>query len=339
MTLLADWQLSGPLLTLWPYRRDVWRANAHPIGTALLQMLERIAPHYPVRLGIHPPLLHTTRSLLPDDLPWLPLRYDDVWIRDSGPCFVARHGVQHAVAGDFDGWQGVHSSYQRDQQLPRQLSRQQQLSLGKLPFIFEGGMLTHDGAGTAIVHARSLRSRNPSWRLSDLERWLCSKLGLTHIIWIHHALQADETGGHVDNQLQFIAPDVIAYAASINDPAWNAEVQELQTQAWASKYRWVKLPDSRTLHEDPELFLAVQRKPGVMARGDYPVLASYVNMIRLANLVVVPQFDYPGSAARNMQALHNLQAALPELTMIPVTATEMIRGGGGPHCLSLVLPS
>ncbi|RUO55303.1 agmatine deiminase family protein [Pseudidiomarina homiensis] len=339
MTLLADWQLQGPLLALWPYRNDVWRANARPAQQAILQLLNAVAKHHAVLLGIHPPQLQTAIPQLPDELAWAPLRYDDAWLRDSGPHFVRENFKVRAVAGEFDGWQGVHSHYQRDRRVPQQLAQCCHSVLGKLPFIFEGGMLSHDGTGTALVHAKSLQRRNPQWRLSELERQLQCALGLSRVIWIQHGLNADETGGHVDNQIQFIGADVIAFAGSQNDPLWNAEVQQLRQQPWAKKYRWLQLPESQLVYDDPTLFADVQRRPGVRARGMTGSLASYVNMIRLPEVLLVPQFSYRSCQSSNQQALALLRDALPELAVEPIDATEMIRGGGGPHCLSLVLPS
>lgn len=339
MTLLADWQLQGPLLALWPYRNDVWRADAWHAQRAILELLQTASAYHPVQIGIHPPQLQLAVPQLPSVLEWFPLRYDDAWLRDSGPYFVQKDHQLHAVAGDFDGWQGVHSIYQRDRQVPKQLSQRNHLKLRKLPFILEGGMLSHDGAGTAFVHANSLQARNPRWRLSELERHLLRALGLSRVIWIKHALSADETAGHVDNQIQFIAPDVVAFAGSQQDSEWNAEVQQLREQAWARNYRWLQLPDSQVVHDDPALFADVQRRSGVRTRGVTGSLATYVNMIRLPELVLVPQFSYRSCQSNNQRALALLREALPELAVEPIDATEMIRGGGGPHCLSLVLPS
>ena len=338
MTLLADWQLQGPLLALWPYRNDVWRGNACYAQQAMLQMLTRIAPYHSVRLGIHPPQLQQALQQLPEALEWFPLSYDDSWIRDYGPQFVAAEQL-YAWGADFDGWQGVHSAHRRDQRVAQRLSQRTRRPFRKLPFIFEGGMLSHDGAGTAFVHAASLQRRNPQWGRSQLERVLRARLGLTRIIWIETALCADETLGHVDNQIQFIGPDLIAYAQSENDPKWNQEVLSLRQQAWSAQYRWLELPPCQAVIDKPELFHDVQRKKGVRVRGQAPILASYVNMIRLPNTIVVPQFLHERFADSNRLALAQVGEVLSDVKVIAVDATEFIRGGGGPHCLSLILPN
>lgn len=338
MTLLADWQLQGPLLALWPYRTDVWRAAARHAQHAILEMLQRVAPYHPVQIGIHPPELQRALLRIPPQLEWTPLRYDDSWVRDSGPQFKAEFGRYAAVAGEFDGWQGVHSVYQRDRSVSRQLSHRFAYAQQNLPFVFEGGMLTHDGNGTAIVHARSLRSRNPQWRQEQLERRLKLTLSLQRVIWIETNLRYDETGGHVDNQLQFLSGDTIAYALSSDDPNWNQEVQRMQQQSWAKAYRWLQLPTTQSVLGNRRVYVDITKNRGVRERGHEPHLASYVNCIRLPQALVVPQFAVPQCQQDNQRALKLLSAHFTELPIVPVDATEMIRGGGGPHCLSLVLP-
>lgn len=339
MSLLADWQMQGSLLALWPYRTDVWRAGAEPAQQALLRLLLDVAPYHPVCLGIHPPELNRALPHLPPDLPWLPLRYDDSWVRDSGPLFVRSTERYQAVAAEFNGWQGVHSVFQRDRLLPRQLSQRFALTLTQLPFIFEGGMLTHDGEGNAIVHERSLRSRNPLWRRSELERQLKQKLGLNNVYWIQTALRLDETGGHVDNQLQFLDSTTLAFADSQNDPDWTTELNEIQQQAWAARYKWLQLPDSRALTSASSDYSDVQITKGVKRRGRMPCLASYVNCVRTPGVIVVPQFAHRSCEESNVQALEAITAGFPKLVVVPADASEMVRGGGGPHCLSLILPS
>jgi len=339
MTLLADWQLQGPLLALWPYRNDVWRANAWHAQQTMLQMVQRIAPYHPVSLGIHPPQIQQAIPQLPQTLGWFPLSYDDIWLRDYGPHFVVSAERIHAVAAEFDGWQGLHSVHQRDQRMAQRLSHHCRLALRRLPFIFEGGMLSHDGAGTAFVHAASLQQRNPQWRRRELQRVLQARLGLTRIIWIETVLRADETAGHVDNQIQFMGPDVIVYAQSVNDPEWNNEVLKLRQQAWAQAYRWLELPPCQAVIDKVELFYDVQRREGVRVRGQAPSLASYVNMIRLPEAIVVPQFQHSSCADSNALALTQVREMFSDLNVIAVDATEFIRGGGGPHCVSLVLPN
>lgn len=332
MSLLADWQLTGPLLMLWPYRNDVWRGQAQFAQQQVLAMLASIAPYHPVQLGIHPPYLQQALPQLPPDLDWIPLAYDDAWARDIAPLWLT---TQQAVVADFNGWHGLNCNYQRDRRVARLLARQQRRRWQSLGLVFEGGMLTTDGQGTAIVHAKSVQQRNPHLRLAEIEQRLRKALELRQVIWLQHALQADETGGHVDNQLQFIAADTLVYVQSSRDPLWNHEVQQLQRQPWAQAYRWLELPAAQTWQDDASLYRDVQRVSGVMARGAQPLLRSYANLVRLKDVLLVPQFEHADDA----QAVQILQRTLPEIAVVGVAADEFVRAGGGPHCMTTVLPS
>ncbi|MGQ4275519.1 agmatine deiminase family protein [Pseudidiomarina sp. E22-M8] len=333
MKLLADWQHEGPLLALWPYRNDVWRDNARPVQQQLLNMLEAIAPHHPVCLGVHPPQVHSALARLPANLQWFPIGYDDAWVRDTAPLYLQCLAQRTASAGHFNGWQGVNQSHARDQRFARQLASRQRISFHRVPLVFEGGMLTHDGAGTAVVHGCSLQLRNPGKSLAELERVLAKSFGLQRVIWLQHGLGADETSGHVDNQLQFVDSGSIVFAASASDPLWNRELLALQQQPWASDYRWIELPQAQQLYEPTNIYHDVVRHPGVLPRGRRPLLLSYANLISLPQALMVPQFGIEQDA----QAVTTLREAFPKLRIMPIDAIEFVRGGGGPHCLTTLL--
>ncbi|MFC7160432.1 agmatine deiminase family protein [Pseudidiomarina halophila] len=251
-----------------------------------------------------------------------------------------RHGVGQATgplyanAGQFNGWQGVNLAHARDQRFARELASRQRIVYRQLELVFEGGMLTHDGGGTAVIHGRSLQARNPGKRLAEMARLLTQKLGLQRVICLQNALGADETGGHVDNQLQFVADDAIVFSTSASDPLWNDEVSALQQQAWASDYRWIELPAAQQLREPITIYQDVVRHSGALVRGARPLLLSYANLVRLPNALVVPQFG----VSEDAEATSKLRQAFPELRIIAVNVTEFVRGGGGPHCLTALLP-
>ncbi|MDN7130365.1 agmatine deiminase family protein [Pseudidiomarina terrestris] len=334
MKLLADWQSAGPLLMLWPYRDDVWRGQAAPVQRQLLQALTAIAQHHPVCLGVHPPQLHSALSLVPAGIPCFPIAYDDIWVRDIAPLYLSYAQQVTAIAGAFNGWQGINAQHQRDRRFARRLTARHGLRLNALPLVFEPGMLSHDGNGTAVVHGRSLQARNPAKRRSELSQLLSKSFGFSRMIWLENALAADETGGHTDNQLQFIAEDTIAFVKSSTDECWNRELRRLRQSDWAKEYRWLELPAARPVSDPALNYADVRRRPGVLQRGAAPLLCSYANLVRLPTALVVPQFGLTDDS----KAVDVLQRAFPKLAIVAVDAMEFVRGGGGPHCLTATLP-
>ena len=297
-------------------------------------MCGAIAPYHPVRLGVHPPQLHTVHNRNISDLDLLTISYDDAWVRDIAPFWLSgAEGVVGRV-GEFNGWHGLHSVIQRDQQFARKLANQTRLRQRRLGLVIEGGMLSTDGAGTALVHRRSLSQRNPSLAWRTIERMLKRELGLQRIMPIEHALAADETGGHVDNQLQFVDANTIVFVGSVTDAHWNKEDAVLQLQSWAREYRWIELPPARTIRDRRDLYFEVQQYSGALKRGTQTLLCSYANLVRLPQAIAVPQFGLDSDA----DAVAILRRAFADLPVIQIPALEFIRGGGGPHCLTHCLP-
>lgn len=337
MSLLADWQLSGPLLVLWPFRDDVWRDNGLPAQQQLLSLGDKC----PLLVGVHPAVQQQAVPMIAPTLNWLSLRYNDAWPRDIGPLWVQDSNQVVAHGFRFSAWHGLYPDTQDDQVFAANLSQQ----LG-IPFkahsnlVLEGGAISTDGCGVAVVHGVSVMRNNPQWSRSDIDAYLKQQLKLSHIYWLDFAHPADETGGHADNQVQFLAEDTIACAMPAKQSALYAEFeQQLATiKSWRNAqgepYKIVILPQPEAIAPIRAEYQSVRAVAGVLPRGQRPLLASYVNFVRGPNYVLLPQFQL----AEDQVALETIQAAQPELTIIPVPADEFIKAGGAIHCMTLGLP-
>lgn len=333
MQVRADWQLTGPLLALWPFRQDVWRQQGRPAQQQLLQLLQTIQPHHPVLLAVPPALYACVRRQLGPEIPLIMLPYNDAWPRDFGPFWLHHEPTARtrAVQFDFHAWQGLYPDYQADQRFAGALTRLLCCSLSKQTLVLEGGAITTNGDGVAIANAVSVQRNNPAMRLSQISAQLTKQLGLRHIFWLHDAHPADETGGHIDNQIQFADSRTLVHALA---PEVLLSLQQ-QLTAVGLHYRWLGLPMAQIVQPNRHEFHSVARRKGVLVRGQRPLLASYVNFIRVADALLLPQFGLP----TDQPALTTLQQQLPELQVIGVAADEFIKAGGGPHCLTLNIPS
>jgi hypothetical protein len=75
--------------------------------------------------------------------------------------------------------------------------------------VLEGGSIAVDGAGTLVTTERCLLNpnRNPGMTRGDIERTLCTALGVNRIVWLADAIAEDDgTDGHVDNVVAFSGP-------------------------------------------------------------------------------------------------------------------------------------
>lgn len=332
MQVRADWQLSGPLLALWPFRSDVWRLQGRPAQQQLLQLLRTIAPLHAVMLAVPAQLYATVRRQIGAEFPLIILPYNDAWPRDFGPLWLhnAESDRSHALQFDFHAWQGLYPDYQADLRFAGALTRQLACPLAKHNMVLEGGAISTNGDGIAIAHAVSLQRNNPHLRLSQIAAQLKRQLGLRHIFWLYEAHPADETGGHSDNQVQFVDRQTIAHSVS---PQCLSRLQQDVTAAGLT-LRWLALPPTQTIAANRHDFHSVRRRKGVLARGQRPLLASYVNFIRVADLLLLPQFG----VSTDQQALLIMREHFPQLRVFGVAADEFIKAGGGPHCLTLNLP-
>lgn len=339
--LLADWQLKGPLLALWPTRADVWREQGRPAQQQLLELLLAVQKIHPVLLGATPRDLIRVSSTIPAQLPLIPINYNDAWPRDIGPLWC-QPPLQGLVAQGFGftAWGGLYQEHQHDRQFGRGLARQLGVRYQADALVLEGGAITHDGQGTVIVHARSVERNNPQLRRSQLEHKLKQLLGVQQVHWLEWAHPADETGGHVDNQMLFADERSLVCACPAADSPFylhyqNAidAVRQLRTVD-EQHYRIIELPQPEPLAVPPEYFVTVRRQAGVKRRGEQPVLPSYVNFIRLPRAILVPQFGLD----TDQQALAIMQSAFPRLQVSGIAASEFIMAGGGPHCMTLNLP-
>lgn len=333
MRVRADWQLTGPLLALWPFRDDVWPQQGRPAQQQLLQLLRQLQPLHPVLLAVPPRWYASVRRQVSAEIPIVMLPYNDAWPRDFGPFWLQQQGTERirAVQFDFHAWQGLYPDYQADKRFASALTQRLCCPLTRYDLVLEGGAITTNGDGVAIVNAVSVQRNNPGWRLSQISAQLTKQLGLKHIFWLYEAHAADETGGHIDNQVQFADSCTLVHALAAPVLA----VLQQQLVAAGLHYRYVALPALQTIQPHAHEFHTVARRKGVMVRGQQPLLASYVNFIRVADVLLLPQFGLP----TDQPALTSLRQCLPELQVLGVAADEFIKAGGGPHCLTLHTPA
>lgn len=331
--LCPDWSLPGPLLALWPFRMDVWRDQARPIQRQLTDFLVQVQAHQPVLMGVHPRELSRASRFLPASIQTVPLRYNDAWPRDIGPVWTQTPAGIQAHDFQFSAWNGLYPNMAADQTFVRELCARFGWRRQAHQMVLEGGAVSGNGDGVVCWSRSSIERNNglsgaSSYVRDRLQKSLEKTIHATHHLWFNSTYAADETGGHVDNMAQFLAPDLLAIDANVleSDAATLAQLP--------SSIKILELPPTCSFQPRPNFFSSVQRSPGVMRRGSQPLLASYVNFVRTPTAVFVPQFG----RADDAEAVRIICSAVPHLAVVPVVADEMIAGGGGPHCMTLPLP-
>jgi len=249
----------------------------------------------------------------------IPGAFGDVWLRDTGPIFIA---PGQAAGFRFNGWGGRYD-LPGDEGVADAIAAAAGAALTRHDFVLEGGALDHDGRGTVLTTRQCLLNpnRNRGWREGDAERALAGALGARKVIWLDQGLMNDHTDGHVDNLARFLGPGVVACPVAFgaddpNAPVYDAAARALAgaTDAGGAPLTVVRIPS-----------------PGRIVGDDFRVIpASHMNFVIANGAVIMP--TYGGMAGA--WAAEALESLFPGRAVIALSSRALISGGGSFHCIT-----
>ncbi|MGM0430067.1 MAG: agmatine deiminase family protein [Pseudomonadota bacterium] len=334
---LPDFAANQRLLLAWPYRGDVWRSHAKPAQNALLRLLEKLPASAPVSLVIPPQI----KGNLPNSLQYIhriEVDYDDIWLRDIAPLWLANGNGVKALSFNFDGWSGVQQAITADRLFAENLCAYFNLSQEKVQLVAECGAFTHNGKGDWIIGLACIKQRNPELSHSELETIFSKLLPEQRLYFFNNSLVADETGGHIDNMALFVDSDTLLYVFTddVTHPDYEACQQLQQLVGQLPQFiNAIPIP-----LPPPQLATAEERQGielnerSLQRTVKLPLLCSYVNVLQTDKLLVVPEFGLE----TDDEAFQAVRNALPERKVLSFNAREFVLGGGGLHCISHNLP-
>lgn len=254
------------------------------------------------------------------------LSYGDIWLRDTGP--VIAHGAdgRRAVGFRFNGWGGKYL-YPADVDLAERVARAAGLPFAHVDLVAEGGGLEFDGEGTALTTKQCLLNpnRNPSLSARDVEGLLAPALGVERVIWLEEGLAGDHTDGHIDNIARIIRPGLVLCQAPAGPDDPNAKTLDAIARAL----------DRAQDAAGRRLDVARIPSPGLVAdENGKPRAASHMNFVHAPGRLVVPVYDTAGTAG----ALDGLAALFPDREIVALSASALLTGGGGFHCVTCNIP-
>ena len=256
------------------------------------------------------------------------------WTRDSLPLFVVRKsGRKHEVAAvkfRFNAW-ARYPNHQKDERAGQRVGGWLGLrefrptaALGKRrePVVLEGGAIDVDGQGTLLATEECLLSgqfaRNPELGRERTERIFFDYLGVTKVIWLGRGVAGDDTTGHVDDFVRFVAPGKVVVCEEPNrrDANHSALAEARQRLSSMRDARGRKL-EVQTLPMPAPLYYGGQRLP-----------ASYANFYVANGVVLVPTFNDPS----DREALGRLAELFPGRRVVGIHAVDLVLGLGTLHC-------
>jgi agmatine deiminase len=323
----AEWQPHASTWMAWPHDDEQWIGMLEPVRREFSTLVDTIARLEPVDLLVaDDESERDARTRL--SAPRIRLHrvpHQDLWLRDSGPIFVARNTDLLLVDWEFNGWGGKYPA-DLDNQIPTHIARIVDSGPPYQPgVVMEGGSLEVNGLGMAITTAQCLltQTRNPTLGQRGLEMALEHCLGIREVVWLDQGLEGDHTDGHVDTITRFVNEHTIVTStcADVSDPNHETlatNLNRLRSLAHHHRFRLVELPvpTGRVEFEGERLPL------------------TYANFYIVNGGVVVPTYGM----AEDSQALEILRPLFPDREVVAISARALITGGGAFHCVTQQQP-
>ncbi len=318
----------------WPSSPEVWGEDLAGVQDTIALLATTIAGFEAVTMLARADEAVALAERLGPDIEVVEAPVDDLWARDTLPCFLVREtedGSTELAAGrvEFNGW-GDKQIHQGDAQLATLVAERLGLELIDSGVTGEGGGLEVDGEGTVLAAASSWvnDNRNPGRGRDEIETDLLAMLGAERMIWVDGLAGADITDGHIDTLARFVDPETIVIdSPAFDDPEdpWVAVAARTKEQVSAARtadgaaYEVIEMVQPTTTRESGELFLS-----------------TYMNFYVCNGAVIAPEFGDPEADA---DALALLQELFPDREIVQVDIDPLAAGGGGIHCATQQQPA
>ena len=338
-------------LMIWPVRPGSWPHGGRAAKQAFCAIMSALLPQERVWLLADREHSAEAKAQVPAGVEVVELESDDAWARDVGPTFlIDGRGNRLGVDWQFNAWggavDGLYAHWERDDAVAAAFCRH--LGDGVLdahPFVLEGGSIHTDGEGTILTTESCLLSagRNPSMTKAEIAQKLLDTLGAEKVIWLPRGIYNDETNEHVDNVCCFAGPGevILAWTDDEADPQYPLSraceaVLLRATDAKGRSFRIHRMPIPQTpitVTQDDLTGYVFEEGEDVRDVGER-LAASYVNFYIGNAVVLAPQFGDP----HDQVALDILRECFPTRRIVPISARDILLGGGNIHCITQQVP-
>lgn len=325
----GEWAPHSGCWMAWPCRRETWPEGAFEAACdAYAEVARAISRFEPVTMVCDPSDVAESSLACGPGIRILPFPLSDSWIRDTGPSFVVDgKGGLAGIHWDFNAWGSNYADYGPDREVGRLVLEHLGLPRFQAPLVMEGGSFHVDGEGTLITTEQCLLNpnRNPGLGRDEIERQLKDHLGVSTVIWLGQGYQDDETDGHIDEIALFVRPGVVM-AITTDDPG-DANFKAFQDNLDRLK----RARDAR----GRSLEVIEVRQPQRRDQNGIRLTLSYTNLYIANGGVVMPAFEDPADD----EAFRVVRKAFPDREVVQVPALDIVRGGGGIHCITQQQPA
>jgi agmatine deiminase len=325
----AEWSPHAATWMGWPCDDELWMGELEPVRREFAELVRTIASSEPVELLVRDAAAEQDASsrLAGANVRLHRVPYNDVWLRDSGPIFVAREGRVRLTNWEFNGWGGKYDAA-IDNEVPGHVARILGTTTVDTGVVLEGGSIEVNGAGGVLTTRQCLLApqRNPTLSESELETLLAAYLGAPQVGWLEQGLEGDHTDGHIDTITRFTDARTIVTVTCADraDPNYETTLENLE------RVRTLRDRDGQPFRVVP---LALPDMRVEFAGERLPL--TYANFYIANGLVVVPTYG----DANDARALEILRPLFPGREVRGVPARHLITGGGAFHCVTQQQPA
>ena len=331
----AEWEPQSAILIAWPTAETDWAERLAEVEDTYIALVAAITRFEHVVICVADDDVETyaeirLRSNRVDmsRVRFAGVRYDDTWLRDSGPISLRNGNAFRLLDFRFTGWGGKFDANDDDRLIERldaqSLFRDAQRA--SIDFALEGGAIDTDGAGTLLTTWQCLHERHPQASRGELGEKLAGWLKQDRVLWLDHGyLEGDDTDAHVDTLARFAPNDAIVFQAC--DDATDPHYAELK--AMAGEIAALRTRDGRPYR----LFPLPWAQP--ILDGERRLAASYANFLIVNGAVLMPAYGDPADAA----AAAVLAQAFPDREIVQIDCRPIIWQNGSLHCLTMQLPA
>jgi agmatine deiminase len=334
----AEWERQAAVWMTWPHNPELWPADRNDILRTFAKLAAEITTSEPLEmLVLNQDKELEARQFIAEaggDLTaarFHKVATDDSWMRDSGPTFVTRPQggkTETALVGwRYNAWGGKFPPWDKDDQIPAEISERLGLPLFEPGIVLEGGSIDVNGRGTVLTTEQCLLNpnRNPKLSRGQIEGYLKDYLGVSNVLWLGEGLEGDDTDGHIDDITRFVSADTILTVFE-EDPS------DVNHRALADNLERLE----RAVDQDGKPFKIITLlMPEPVEFEGQRLPASYGNFLITNTKIIVPIFG----GARDQVAMDQLQQIFPSRKVVGIRFNEVIRNGGACHCVTQQQPA
>ncbi len=246
-----------------------------------------------------------------DNVEWLFVTTDAIWVRDFGPWFVDDMGEWSIVDLRY------YNSRPHDDYIPEWLADQWDYGYYGPNLYHEGGNMMNDGHGTMMMSTRVLDA-NPGYDVDDVEQIYHDYFGIDNL----HIFQriANDGTGHIDIWAKMVNDSTII-VADFNDNDVNHDLVE----AHAAYMDNVPTANGGTFN--------IVRIPMPNYSGGY--YKTYTNSILINGKAIIPIYGL----ATDSEAIAVYESVLgPDWDVVGVNCNQIAPLGGELHCVAVEIP-